>query len=167
MSSPGSAAAPNVPELMTGLSRETPSWPSSFGGRRAYSAVALVVGAYAWWVAGLEHFTTSTLVAVVAAGALAVGAGWLRRRLGSPRAKTRVPLGSWPVLLGALLVWELLAFSLSPRSTHPTLSSIADAALRPRPIEALAFVAWLALGWRLASAPGGTVAASGSGSSSA
>jgi hypothetical protein len=53
-------------------------------------------------------------------------------------------------MLGALLAWELVAYSLSPRATHPTLSSIADAALGPRPIEAAAFVAWLALGWRLA-----------------
>ena len=53
-------------------------------------------------------------------------------------------------LLGALLGWELLACSLSPRSDHPTLSSLADAALRPRPVEAAAFLVWLWLGWALA-----------------
>lgn len=107
-------------------------------------------GAYAWWVAGLEHFTTSVLVAVMAAGALAVSSAlWPRRHRSAP-ATRRASIGPWPVLLGALLVWELAAFSLSPRATHPTLSSIADAALGPRPIEAAAFVAWLALGRRLA-----------------
>ncbi len=112
--------------------------------------VAIVAVAYAWWVAGLEHFTTSALVALMAAALVTLGsARWPRRHSSSP-ATRRVPLGPWPVLLGALLVWELVAFSLSPRSTHPTLSSIADAALGPRPIEAAAFVAWLALGRRLA-----------------
>lgn len=52
--------------------------------------------------------------------------------------------------MATLLAWELMAFSLSPRSTHPTLSSITDAALAPRPLEAAAFVVWLALGWTLA-----------------
>ncbi len=112
--------------------------------------VAVVAVAYAWWVAGLEHFTTSALVAVMAAGALAVSSSRWPRRHRSVPATRRVALGPWPMVLGALLVWELAAFSLSPRATHPTLSSIADAALGPRPIEAAAFVAWLALGRRLA-----------------
>ena len=112
--------------------------------------VAAVAGAYAWWVAGLEHFTTPALAAVMAAGALVVGsASWLRHH-GSTPTRRGVALGPWPVLFAALLVWELAAFSLSPRATHPTLSSIADAALGPRPVEAAAFAAWLALGWRLA-----------------
>ena len=57
---------------------------------------------------------------------------------------------SWVVVLGLLLAWELLAYSLSPRDDYPTLSSIADTALSPRPLEAAAFVAWLAVGRRLA-----------------
>ncbi len=113
-------------------------------------AVPVVVGAYAWWVAGLEHFTAPALVAVMAAAAVAVGSSWWqgRRRPSGPTG--RAALGPWLVVLGALLTWELLAFSLSPRSTHPTLSSITDAALGPRPLEAAAFVAWMASGRRLA-----------------
>jgi hypothetical protein len=109
-----------------------------------------VVGTYAWWVAGLEHFTTAALVAVMAAALVAVGsARWPRRRTPRRRPDRRGSLAPWLAVLGALLTWELIAFSLSPRSTHPTLSSIADTALGPRPLEAAAFVAWLAAGRRL------------------
>jgi hypothetical protein len=118
--------------------------------RLGWLCAGAVVGAYAWWVAGLEHFTTRALVAVLAAAALAVAsARWPPRRC---RASTDDAGAStpWLVVLGALVAWELVAFSLSPRSTHPTLSSLADAALGPRPLEAAAFVAWLAVGRRLA-----------------
>ncbi len=113
-------------------------------------AIAVVVGAYAWWVSGLEHFTAPALLAVMAAASLAVGSAWWRRRRRPPGPTRHVELRPWLAVLGALLAWELMAFSLSPRSTHPTLSSITDAALGPRPLEAVAFVAWLALGRRLA-----------------
>jgi len=112
-------------------------------------AIAVVVGAYAWWVSGLEHFTAPALLAVMAAAAVAVGSAWWQgpRRPSGPTG--RAASGPWLVVLGALLTWELLAFSLSPRSTHPTLSSITDAALGPRPLEAAAFVVWMASGRRL------------------
>ena len=118
--------------------------------RPACLAAGVAAGAYAWWVAGLEHFTAPALVAVMAGAALAVAsAPWPRRR----RSEAPVRRGghrAWLVVLGVLLGWELLAFSLSPRSTHPTLSSMADAALAARPLEAGAFVAWMAVGRRLA-----------------
>ena len=101
-------------------------------------------------MAGLPHFTLGALLAVAGAGLVTVAAAsWQRRRC--PREPVRRGrTAPWVVVLGALSGWELLAFSLSPRSRHPTLSSIADAVLRPRPLEALAFLAWLALGWSLA-----------------
>ena len=118
--------------------------------RPANLGAGVAVGAYAWWVAGLEHFTATALAAVMVAAALAVGsARWPRRRAPADPTRT-MALRSWMVVLGALVVWELVAFSLSPRSTHPTLSSMADAALTARPLEAAAFVAWLAVGRRLA-----------------
>ncbi len=116
----------------------------------ARPAVAVVVGAYAWWVAGLEHFTAPPLVAVMVAASLAVVPAWWPRRRQPTRPDRPGSLRPWLVVLGALLTWELVAFSGSPRSTHPTLSSLADTALGPRPLEAAAFVAWLALGRRLA-----------------
>ncbi len=122
---------------------------ASVGDPVRYAAWA-IVAAYAWWVAGLEHFTDPALLAVMAAASLAVGSARWQRRRRLPTPASAVALRPWLVVLGALLVWETVAFSLSPRSAHPTLSSIMDAALGPRPLEAAAFVAWLALGRRLA-----------------
>lgn len=132
-------------------------FPAPADGNRRRNGVGLgwlcvgaAVGAYAWWVAGLEHFTTPALVAVMTAALVAMGSAWWPRHRRSPCAGRHGSMGPWLVVLGALLAWELVAFSLSPRSTHPTLSSIADTALGPRPVEAAAFVAWLAVGRRLA-----------------
>ncbi len=108
------------------------------------------IGVYAWWVAGLAHFTLAALAAVAAAGVAVIAVAWLQhgaRRTGSTGSAQLAP---WAAVLGALAGWELLAYSLSPRSAHPTLSSMADAALRPRLLEAVAFAAWLGLGWTLA-----------------
>jgi hypothetical protein len=112
-------------------------------------ALAVALAAYAWWVSGVPHFTLAALVAVEVPGLLVVAAA---RRRGGPRRhrSVRRGLAPWVAVLGALAGWELLAYSFDPRAAHPTLSSMADAALRPRPLEATAFLAWLALGWRLA-----------------
>ena len=54
----------------------------------------------------------------------------------------------WVVLVVALLAWQLAAYVQHPRSDHPTLSSLTNTALDPRPIRALAFAAWLlTAGW--------------------
>ena len=133
---------------MTGVARRAT-------GRRRPVPRRLVIGlalvAYAWWAAGLPHFTLAALVATVGVPALVVLAAAWRRR--PARQESRWAPGAWrpwAAVLGALAGWELLAYSLSPRSAHPTLSSLADAALRPRAVEAAAFLAWLGLGWRLA-----------------
>jgi hypothetical protein len=122
--------------------------------RRALGAIA--VGLYAWWVSGLAHFTLASTVAVLVPGVLVLVLG-SRRRLGAagpgPRAAAPLPrpgLVVWGVLVGAVLAVELVAYRSSPREMHPTLSSMADAALQPRPVAALAFLAWMALGWALA-----------------
>ncbi len=117
--------------------------------RRRVAALVMIAG-YAWWVAGLEHFTLAALVAVLLPGVAILAPSWWRRPRRSPPPPTDGRVAPWLVLAAALSAWELLAFSLSPRSTHPTLSSLADAALRPRLCEAVAFVAWLGLGRKLA-----------------
>ncbi|MDQ4096911.1 MAG: hypothetical protein M3144_03445 [Actinomycetota bacterium] len=117
--------------------------------RRA-AVEAITVGLYAWWVAGLAHFTRASTVAVLVSGVLVLVWG-SRHRL--PRRAQPLPrsgLVAWAVLVGAVLAVELVAYRSTPRETHPTLSSMADAALQPRPVAALAFLAWLALGWQLA-----------------
>lgn len=101
-------------------------------------------------MAGLPHFTLAALAAVAGAGLAVVAVAWPHRRARPTGSTGSAPLAPWAAVLGALAGWELLAYSLSPRSAHPTLSSMADAALRPRLLEAVAFAAWLGLGWALA-----------------
>ena len=112
-------------------------------------AAAPAVGLYAWWATGLDDFTLPSLAAVLLAGLATIALASRHPSRGRPPVDA-ARSAPWAVLGAALAGWELLAFSLSPRSTHPTLSSIADVALRPRPMEALALAAWLWVGWRLA-----------------
>jgi uncharacterized membrane protein YfcA len=114
--------------------------------------VALV---YSWIASGLRAFTHPEAVAVsiplVIAGIAILRS---RRRLDADRATARTevtPRGTWVwvTLLTVLLVWELISFRLSPRVDHPTLSSIADAAMSTHPGRFAVFAAWLATGYWL------------------
>ena len=112
----------------------------------ALAATVLVV-AYAWWVSGLEPFSGGATAAVVGAGGAAVVVGRRARRRDPEGAQERaVPVAAlvaWGGLVAALAAWQLTAFVQEPRSEHPTISSLANAALEPRPVRAAAFVAWL------------------------
>lgn len=113
--------------------------------------LALSVVAYAWWATGLRPFSWPALVAVEAAGIVAIllGARWPRPS--SPHCRpSRRPVMAWAALLAALAGWELAAYLQSPRAEHPTLSSLANVALEPHPIRAAAFVVWLAVAAMLA-----------------
>jgi hypothetical protein len=101
--------------------------------------------AYAWWVTGLEPFSDRATAAVVGGGLAAMALG---RRFLPPRPPAGpvavADLARWGLPVAALVVWQLVAWASEPRSDHPTLSSLANAALDPRPVRALAVVAWLA-----------------------
>jgi hypothetical protein len=113
------------------------------------AVLAVAVVAYAWWVTSLPQFQTGTTVAVVGAGVVAIAWG-VRRRSGPREAERAEGLVVWALLAGALAGWQLLAYFREPRSEHPTLSSMADAALSANPVRALAFVGWLAVAAALA-----------------
>jgi len=122
--------------------------PSS-GGLALCAAAAAGVLAYAWWATGRSPFTTAATVAVVGAGLVAMIVGWTR----PPRAEApsvRADAKRWIVALAALAGWQLLAYAQHPRSEHPTLSSLTNAALESHTSRALAFTAWLVLAARLA-----------------
>lgn len=112
--------------------------------------MSLAVAPYAWWVAGLAHFTTTALLAVGVPALVVAAVASLSRRRRPPRRWAPDAWCGWAVVLVALAGWELVAYALSPRSMYPTLSSLADSALRPRAVEAAAFMVWLGLGWNLA-----------------
>lgn len=107
------------------------------------------VFAYAWWATGRSPFTATATVAVVGSGLAAMAVGRARRPQDEARP-ARAGAVRWVVILAALAVWQTLAYVQHPRSEHPTLSSLTNAALESHTGRALAFTAWLAVGSRLA-----------------
>jgi hypothetical protein len=112
-------------------------------------AAAIIVTAYAWWAVERPPFSAGATVAVVGAGAVAMFAGTAARRPGRPAATARRVL-PWFVLAGLLAAVQLIAWAQQPRDEHPTLSSLANAALDSHAARAAAFVAWLAAAVELA-----------------
>lgn len=113
------------------------------------AAGAAGVFAYAWWAIGRSPFTTTATLAVAGAGLAAMAIGQARRPQNEARP-ARAGAVRWVVVLVALAVWQLLAYVQHPRSEHPTLSSLANAALESHTARALAFAAWLVAASRLA-----------------
>jgi hypothetical protein len=114
-----------------------------------HAAGAAGVFAYAWWATGRSPFTTTATLAVIGAGLAAMAVGQARR----PQNESHPPLAGavrWVVVLVALSAWQLLAYVQQPRSEHPTLSSLTNAALESHIGRALAFTAWLTAGPGLA-----------------
>ena len=108
-------------------------------------AASVVCG---WWATGLEPFATRATSVVLAAGVAAMVAGGAGRVAASARDVPVRAAAPWAVLVSVLLAWQLAAYVQHPRSDHPTLSSLTNAALDPRPIRALAFAGWMfAAGW--------------------
>jgi hypothetical protein len=128
-----------------------PGWCASHYRRpvtpRVVAVAALFV--YGWWATGRRPFSSVATVAVVGAGLVAIVWGLRHRRPRRPVTTTR-GLGGWAVLAALLAAWQLAAYAQTPRSEHPTLSSIANAVLEPHPLQAVAFVAWLVLAAELA-----------------
>jgi hypothetical protein len=136
---------------------QTDAMPTTRRARRVSWPVVVVIAAalgYSWVASGLRAFTHPMAVAVsiplVIAGIAVIRSS---RRLDAaaatgdtaPRRGTWV----WVVLVILLLAWELISFRLSPRVDHPTLSSIADAAMSTHAGRFIAFAAWLAAGYWL------------------
>ncbi len=117
--------------------------------RVVHAAGAAGAFAYAWWATGRSPFTTTATLAVVGAGLAAMAVGHTRRPQNESRP-TRAGAVRWVVLLLALAVWQLFAYVQQPRSEHPTLSSLINAALENHTGRALAFTAWLVAGSRFA-----------------
>ena len=121
--------------------------------RRAALAVGVAVAVYAWWATGLPPFSTSGLIAVLIAGA-AVIAVQTRTRRARDRARDAGAGGArWPWLaaIAGIGAWELQALFQHPREAHPTISSILDPIEQWHGARLVLFLAWLWLGWELAS----------------
>jgi hypothetical protein len=118
----------------------------------AAAAIVAVALVYAWFASAFRPFTHPE-AAAVAIPIIIAGIAVLRRptrRAGdAAETGTRRGIWTWRGLLGAFLAWELVSFRLSPRVDHPTISSIADAAMSTHPGRFAMFAAWLAVGYWL------------------
>ena len=105
-------------------------------------AAAAVVGVWAWLVTGLPPFSTAATVAVLGSGAVVVVVSG--RRVAPLDVITPRSAAVWGGLAVAVAAWQINALVRQPRAQHPTLSSLANAVLEPRPVRAVAFIGWLA-----------------------
>jgi hypothetical protein len=105
-------------------------------------AASALVGAYGWWSVGLPPFSAAATLAVVLAGAAATALGICRRCPIAPR-RPDTSVAPWAVLAAVAGAWQLAAYLQHPRDDHPTLSSLANAALGSQAARTAAFVAWL------------------------
>lgn len=126
-------------------------------------AIALVAATVANAVAASYTlpFTAGadTVTAIPLAVAAVAVAARLRRTRSSviapsdrePQAPTASTRWSrlWAVAAAVALSWELYCYSSTPRSEHPTLSTLIDLLDSTRIGKITAFALWLALGWYL------------------
>lgn len=130
-------------------------WVAVGTGVAAEGAVAAWTNPFTWpanlvVTAGLVELAVAVVVqragrrapGAVARRAAPVGSSELRATAGRR-------LAVWWALAAAGVAWELFCYASSPRSAHPTLSSVIDAAEATRPGRGVLFAAWLALGWYL------------------
>lgn len=118
--------------------------------RRARAGAWVVAGAtYCWVAAGIRPFTAPMEVAVGLAEAMVAVAALRRRPRDKPSAGgwTHRSDRGWLLLLGILGAWELASYFQTPRSEHPTLSSMAGVLLANHAGRAALMAGWLLLGW--------------------
>jgi hypothetical protein len=128
--------------------------------RIAIGIAIVITGAYGWWLAGLQPFTTAAYISIAIPTALVAAALALPRKA---RDTTRGGRGhNWPTPSGRQLLplmtvlllglgLEIAGLALGGRSALvPTLSTVLDHALRWHLVRCLLVLAWLAAGLGLA-----------------
>jgi len=127
-------------------------------------AAFLAVLAYGFWFTDRQPFTGGAELALLVPIVLLVMIASVRRvrtrRRGAPVAGTgearparrfRLAVAVWSSIAAAATAWELLALRSSPRSAHPTISSLVESIEQYHSGRVALFFAWLWLGWTLAS----------------
>jgi hypothetical protein len=120
----------------------------------AAAAVVLAYGALATvfppWGTTISIITGAAIAALVG---VTIIRGWWRPAtpLDPPERTPRsaVSLVVWVVLLAVLAAVQLFHYTDWPSDVYPTLSSLAGRVFSVYPIRALAYGAWLWLGWYL------------------
>jgi hypothetical protein len=119
-------------------------------GRR--TALVVVVIGYAALAGATRSFTWPALVVTVIPALVVVR---LAVRAPGRRGAISADVPTFGMILWAALVvagvaWQLAAYFQSPRSDHPTISSMLDAADSYTPLRATVFLGWMVLGVALA-----------------
>jgi hypothetical protein len=147
------AAAPSAPPR----SRT----PSKRRRRLIVGALLAVAAGYSWLASNLDvsHFAPLVVGVPMVLGATAALRSWIRhdrRRAASPvKERHRFgglhhrAVGAWSVLAALLIAWELRELTGSPRVDYPTVTSLVSTLTSFQPVHALAFLAWLVLGYKL------------------
>jgi hypothetical protein len=134
----------------------------------------VVLVAAIWSAAGaaVDPFTALAYATVAGPVIVVVGvalrSGWHRRQLPSqsePGGATggevgdggTAPSGTWAehrlagvvwvVLWFAVIFWQIMVFTSSPREAYPTFSSLLNDAMEPYPVRVAVWGFWLYLGW--------------------
>jgi hypothetical protein len=109
---------------------------------------ALLIWPYAWWAVARPPFSAAAAAAVLLPGVAAACVAAAARSRGSGQTHP-APAGAgvrrWLSVAALAAVWQLTAYLQHPRHDHPTLSSLANAALQTHTARTAAFVAWMAV----------------------
>ena len=120
----------------------------------------IAVLAYGWWFTDLEPFSDAAfrallvpvvLLIVVATAHRARHASDAREAATRAAPHFRAAAVVWGAIVTALVAWELIALRSSPRSEHPTISSLVEGLAHHHVARLALFALWIALGWTLAS----------------
>jgi hypothetical protein len=129
--------------------------------RLVVGALLAVAAGYSWLASDLDvsHFAPLVVGVPMVLGATAALRSWVRhdrRRAASPTKERHRfgglhhrAVGAWSVLAALLIAWELRELTGSPRVDYPTVTSLVGTVTSFRPVYALAFLAWLVLGYKL------------------
>jgi hypothetical protein len=138
----------------------TSSKPDATASRLRTGAAVVAVVAFAFWFTDLPPFTDGATLALVLPVVLLIGIAEARRfrSRGSRPAPTtrdrpwfRPAVVAWVAIVAVATAWEVLALRSSPRSEHPTISSFVESVEQYHGGRMVLFLAWLWLGWTLAS----------------
>lgn len=140
-------ATGDVPDRPAGRLR----LPAPGGRLAAKTAVVAALLGYAWAAGQTAPFTRTSLLAVLAPGAvLAVLAyGFPVRRDPAPDRIGLTGAFYWVIAIAALFEWEASAFRDFTSTWHPPLSTLVSPALAIHPVKAIAVFLWLLTGWGL------------------
>src|SRR6476661_5521342 len=138
-----------------------PARPSRRRRRLVVGSLLAVAAGYSWFASDLDisHFAPLLVGVPMVFAAVAALRSWIHhdRRRASARSASRRRFGGlhhravllWSVLAALLIAWELRELTGSPRVDYPTVTSLVASVTSFRPFYALAFLAWLVVGYRL------------------